>query len=109
MNEDEVYTTIGDIVVRYQSGEYLTLDRLVELRRELVTTKYHLTVINTTYFEKHNAIQYMHKGSVASGLILANEQVPQLRKTRKLIEASREILKAMAQDIAVLRDENNGS
>ena len=35
-------------------------------------------------------MQYKHKGSVSSGKVLAEEQVPELRMIRKIMEANRQ-------------------
>ena len=62
-----------------------------------------MTKHNIEYFQNHNAIQYKHKGSVSSGLILANEQVPELRMLRKIESAANNVVNSMRSEITSLR------
>ena len=104
---DKILQNITEIIDRYESGEYLTLDILRTMLRELSSAYYFLTKHNIESFNLHNAVQYKHKGSVSAGLILANEQVPELRLTRKILYATSKVIDAMRSEIAILRTENN--
>jgi hypothetical protein len=100
---NEILTKISNIIVTYESGEWITEDKLRVMHRQLTSNLFFLAAYNTEYFQNHNAIQYKHKGSVSSGLILANEQVPELRMLRKTESTANNVVNAMRSDIATLR------
>ena len=85
---EEILKKITAIIETYESGVWVSADNLRVMLRELTANNYYLTKYNIEYFQKFNAIQYKHKGSVASGKILAEEQVPELRIIRKIMEAT---------------------
>lgn len=103
---DEILKKITDIIETYESGAWQTLENLRGLLRELNTNIYHLTKYNIEYHEIHNAIQYKHKGSVSGGVILANEQVPELRQTRKIIDAAQNVAMSITMELSILKNEN---
>ena len=103
---ESILSKISEIIDRYESGEYITLDNLRVMLRELSSNYYYLTKYNIEYFEQHNAVQYKNKKSVAYGIILANEQVPEIRITRKILLATDRVLNSMRSEIAILRSEN---
>jgi len=100
-----ILSKISEIIIKYESGQYISLDNLRVMLRELSSNYYYLTKHNIEFFENHNAVQYRHKGSVSAGLILANEQVPELRITRKILLATDRVLNSMRSEIAILRNE----
>ena len=74
--------------------------------RELTANNYYLTKYNIEYFQKYNAIQYKHKGSVSSGKVLAEEQVPELRMIRKIMEATDNVIWSMRSELSIIKKEN---
>ena len=102
---ESILSKISEIIDKYESGQYISLDNLRVMLRELSSNYYYLTKHNIEFFEQHNAVQYKHKGSVSAGLILANEQVPELRITRKILLATDRVLNSMRSEIAILRNE----
>ena len=102
---DEILNKITDIIERYECGEWQTCDKLREMLRELSCEIYHLTKFNIEYHERHNEIQYKHKGSVSGGLILANEQYPELRMLRKIIESANNVRSSMIMELSILKNE----
>ena len=102
---DTILSKISNIIDKYESGTFISLDNLRVMLRELSSNYYYLTKHNIDYFEQHNAVQYKHKGSVSAGLILANEQVPEIRITRKILLATDRVLNSMRSEIAILRNE----
>lgn len=102
---DSILSKITEIIERYESGEYITLDNLRIMLRELSSNYYHLTKHNVEFFSQHNEEQHKYKGSVSAGLIFANKEVPELRLTRKILIASDRVLNAMRSEIAILRNE----
>jgi len=104
---EQTLENITALIDTYEGGSFQTAENLRELLRSLTTNLYHLTKHNIEYHEKHNAVQYKHKGSVSSGLILANEQVPELRMTRKILEASNNVARSMTMELSILKKESN--
>ena len=100
---EKILNKISDIIEAYESGELIHLEELRAMLRELSSAYYFLTKHNIEAFQNHNAVQYKHKGSVAAGLILANEQVPELRITRKILFASSKVIDAMRSEISILK------
>ena len=96
---------IANIIHTYDTGEWQSADKLRVLLRNLTAYYYHLTRFNIEAFQKHNAIQYLHKGAVGRGVILAEEQVPELRITRKILFATSKVIDAMRSEIGILRTE----
>ena len=103
---DEVLKKISDIIDTYESGVWSTSENLRVMLRELTSNIYHLTKHNIEFHEAHNAIQYMHKGSVAGGIILANEQVPELRQSRKIMLAADNVSRSMTMELSILKKES---
>lgn len=103
---EKILLKISEIITKYESGEWQTAENLRLLLRELTSNIYYLTKYNIEYHEKHNATQYKHKGSVSSGLILANEQYPELRMLRKIIESSNNVTRSITMELSILKNEN---
>jgi len=104
---EKILSNITDIIEDYEGGGGVSLESLRTMLRLLTSNLYHLTKYNIEYHDQHNAIQYKHKGSVSGGLILANEQVPELRMTRKIIEAANNVARSITMEISILKNENN--
>ena len=103
---EKILSNITEIIVDYENGGGVTVTDLCSMLRKLTANLYHLTGHNIGFHERHNAIQYKHKGSVSGGLILANEQVPELRMTRKIIESADRVKSGIIMEISKLNREN---
>lgn len=101
-----VLKKITDIIETYESGTWVTSENLRGMLRELSTNNYYLTKHNIEFFQKYNAIQYKHKGSVASGKILAEEQVPELRMIRKIMEATDNVMRSITMELSIIKKES---
>ena len=101
----DILSKISNIIIKYESGEWQSADNLRLLLRELTSNIYYLTKYNIEYHEQHIAIQYKHKGSVSGGLILANEQYPELRMLRKIIESANNVTRSMTMELSILKNE----
>ena len=101
----DILIKITDIITQYESGVWQSADNLRVLLRELTSNLYFLSKYNIEFHEHHNAVQYKHKGSVASGLILANEQYPELRMLRKITEAANNVKSSMIMELSILKSE----
>ena len=102
---DQILNKISDLIETYESGAWQSSEDLRKMLRELTSNIYFLTKYNIEYHEKHNAVQYKHKGSVASGLILANEQYPELRMLRKIMEAANNVSRSMTMELSIINNE----
>lgn len=103
---EKILNRISEIIETYESGSWQTSENLRVLLRELSSNIYYLSKYSIDYHEKHNAVQYKHKGSVSAGLILANEQFPELRMVRKIMETADNVLRAMTMELSIIKKEN---
>lgn len=103
---EEILIQINDIITSYESGQWQSSEKLRVMQRQLTALNYHLTKYNIQYFQQYNAIQYKHKGSVSSGKILAEEQVPELRMIRKIMESVDNVMWSMRSEISIIKKEN---
>jgi len=103
---DKVLEETSLIITMYESGAWVSSENLRAMLRELSSNYYHLSRFNIEYFQKYNAVQYKHKGSVSSGKILAEEQVPELRLLRKIMEATDNVIWSIRSEISILKKES---
>lgn len=103
---EEILNRISAIITTYESGEYITTDNLRTMLRNLSINNYHLTKFNIEAYQKWNGIVYKCKKSVSYGKTLADEQVPELRMTRKILEASKQVILSMQQELSIIKNEN---
>lgn len=101
----ETLNKIERVVIAYESGEYISQENLIKMQRRLNTSMYHLTGFNVSAFQKWNSIVYNSDKSNAAAKVEADEMVPELRMTRKILETSKGVsiainseLKAMSND-----------
>jgi hypothetical protein len=97
---------IDDLVNTYESGAWQSVEALRSMLRELTTSHYHLTKHNIEYARKYNSILHNHTGSVASGKIIADEEVPELRMLRKIMESTEHVMWSMKSELAIIRKES---
>ena len=102
---EKILSNITDIIETYESGIWTSLEDLRKMLRELTSNIYHLTKFNIEFHERHNAVQYKHKGSVSAGLILANEQIPELRMCRKIIESANNVSRSITMELSIIKNE----
>lgn len=102
---EEVLNKITDLIDTYESGSWVSVENLRIMLRELSSNYYFLTKHNIEAFNAHNAIQYKHKGSVSAGLILANEQVPELRMSRKILYATSKCIDAIRSELSIIKND----
>ena len=102
---DEILNKITNTIELYESGAWVSVENLRIMLRELSCNYYLLTKHNIESFNNHNAIQYKNKKSVSFGLILANEQVPELRLTRKILYATSKVIDAIRSELSIIKNE----
>ncbi len=98
-------TKITDIIETYESGTWVSVENLRVMLRELSTANYHITKHNIEAYQKWNGVVYMCKKSVSYGKVLADEQVPELRMTRKILEATKQVILAMQQELSIIKND----
>tara|TARA_R110001606_G_scaffold57122_1_gene138143 strand:- start:601 stop:915 length:315 start_codon:yes stop_codon:yes gene_type:complete len=103
---EAILQKITNLIETYESGVWVSAENLRVMLRELTANNYYLTKYNIEYFQKYNAIQYKHKGSVSSGKVLAEEQVPELRMIRKIMEATDNVIWSMRSELSIIKKEN---
>ena len=103
---EAILQKITNLIETYESGVWVSAENLRVMLRELTANNYYLTKYNIEYFQKYNAIQYKHKGSVSSGKVLAEEQVPELRMIRKIMEAADNVIWSMRSELSIIKKEN---
>ncbi len=102
---NEILKSISDLIDKYESGKYLTIDALRETLRELTSNVYYLTKYKIAYKNKHNEVRYKHKGSIGAGEILAHEQYPELYQIRYILKASQNVIQSLIMEISILKNE----
>ena len=102
---EAILKKITDLVETYESGTWVSADNLRGMLRELSANYYYLTKLNIEAYQQHNAIQFKHNGSVASGAILADTEVPELRMSRKILEATQNVLWSMRSELSIIKNE----
>ena len=80
-------TPLDEIIQEYQSGAYMTTEKLLKAQRELSCHHYEMTKENVEAFRRWNTIKFHFTGSVAAAEVKAHEDVPELRITRKILES----------------------
>ena len=101
----EILDKITPLINTYEGGEWQSADSLREMLRELSSQYYYLTKYNIEAFQRYNGIRFLHDGSVASGTIIAEKQCPELRITRKILEATKHVLIAMGSELSIIKSE----
>ena len=107
MNLDEILLNLNNVVDRYKSGEWITTDKLRVLLRDASIYYYLLTKENIEAYERWNYIVYTRdkNESVAASKVRADEKCPELRMTRKILEATKNVLLSMQQELSILKHE----
>ena len=102
---DEILEDISNVIDQYDSSTYLTTEKLLELLKTLSRGIYHLTVIHTQAGTAHNEIQHNFSGSAARGLIEADNEVPEYRMSRKILDACNRVQSAMIMELSIMKKE----
>lgn len=100
---EKILLKIDIIIELYNSGEWITKDKLVVLNRDLSTNLYYLTKHNIEAFNEFNGIVYNSKLSVAKATSEAHDKVPELRHTRKILEACKNVSISINNELSILK------
>lgn len=102
---NETLNKASELIARYKSGEWLTVDKLRELLRELSICHYELTTINIDAYNDWTSIIYNREKnvSVASAKVKADFEVPELRMSRKILESIKNIIMSVQQELSIIK------
>lgn len=97
----------SELIELYRSGEWLTVEKLRELLRELSICHYEITSINIDAYNDWTSIIYNRDkaDSVASAKVKADFEVPELRMSRKLLETLKNVLMSIQQELSIIKNE----
>ena len=101
----EILSKITELITEYESGKWISADKLRVMQRQLSTSIYHLTKHNIEAFNQWNGIVYKETTSNAKAVTKANYDVPELRMTRKILEAARGVSISMNSELSILKKE----
>ena len=101
----EILEKISLIIETYESGQFINTEQLRVMARQLSSNIYYLTKHNIEAFEKHNSIVYNETTSNAKAVVKANEEVPELRMTRKILEAARGVSISINNELSIMKKE----
>ena len=102
----EILDNISLIVDSYESGKFISLENLRIINRQLSCNIYYLTKHNIDAFEKHNSIVYNETTSNAKAVVKANEEVTELRMTRKILEAAKAVSISLNNELGIMKRDN---
>lgn len=107
MKLEEVLNNLDKTITEYKSGQWNTLERLRELLRELSTDRYLITKENIDAYDRWNNLVYCRdkNESVSAAKVRADEKHPELRQTRKILEACEGVLFSIQQEISILKND----
>lgn len=99
----DILENISLIIDAYNSGEFITREKLTAMQRSLSSNMYYLTKHNIEAFNEWNSIVYNYKGSNAAGQTEANNKVPELRMTRKILEAAKSVSISINNELSIMK------
>lgn len=105
MNLEKILKKTFDIIETYESGAWVSSDNLRVMLREISANYTYITKFNIEAYRDWNASIYNreNKTSVASAKIKADEEVPQLRETRKLLQAIDHVIWSMRSELSIIK------
>ena len=96
---NEILLKITELITEYESGKWISADKLRVMQRQLTSNMYYLTEFNIDAHNKWNGIVYHEKTSVAKAKVFADFEVPELRMTRKILEAAKGVSISMNSEL----------
>ncbi len=100
----EILDKISLIIDSYESGKFISLNDLRTINRQLSCNIYYLTKYNIEYFNEHNSIIYNEKTtSNAKAVVKANNDVPELRMTRKILDAAKAVSISLNNELSIMK------
>ena len=102
---EEILKKIHNTIGEYESGAFVTEEKLRELSRDLSSSMYHLTKYNIEAYNKWNSLVFNSDKSVAAAKVEADYKCPELRLTRKILEAARNVAISINSELKIIKDE----
>lgn len=96
---DKVLGEIDQIISEYESGIFISQEKLHKAQRLLSSNIYYLTKENIEAFQRWNNLVYNYEGSNAKAVTYADNKIPELRITRKILEACKSVSIAMNSEL----------
>ena len=102
---NEILIKITELITEYESGRWISADNLRVMQRQLSTNIYRLTQQNIDAFNEWNGIVYNESKTTSSAKAVtsANYKVPDLRMSRKILEAARGVSISMNSELSILK------
>ncbi|MEM9681191.1 MAG: hypothetical protein AAF901_12785 [Bacteroidota bacterium] len=101
----QILDELANSVHKYESGAWQSKENLVKIQRSLSANVYYLTQHNIEAFQHWNKLKYEFKGSNASAETYAHEEIPELRLTRKILEAAKNVQISISNEISIIKNE----
>ncbi|MEO0902418.1 MAG: hypothetical protein AAFY00_10495 [Bacteroidota bacterium] len=101
----QILNELANSVHEYESGAWKSKENLVKIQRSLSSNVYYLTQHNIEAFQHWNKLKFEFKGSNAAAETYAHEEIPELRLTRKILEAAKNVQIAISNEISIIKNE----
>nr|WP_299488655.1 hypothetical protein [uncultured Allomuricauda sp.] len=101
----QILNELVSSVEEYECGAWLKKENLILIQRSLSSNVYYLTQHNIEAFQEWNTLVHKHNGSNAAGQTLANEKVPELRMTRKILDAAKNVQIAISNELGIMKND----
>ena len=96
---------IDSVIEKYESGAFISREDLIKMQRVLACEMYHLTTLNIAAYQKWNGIVFRFQGSNAAAKVEADEAVPELRRSRKILDACRSVAIAINSELNYIKND----
>jgi hypothetical protein len=100
---DKILLKITELITEYESGKWISADKLRVMQRQLASSIYHLTGHNIKYHNEWTSIVYNENTSNAKAVTKADYDKPELRMTRKIIASAENVLWSIRSEISILK------
>lgn len=101
----EILDKITQVISTYNTGGYIPKEKLILMQRSLSSNIYFLTKYNIEAFDEWNSVVYNFKGSNAAAQAEANNLVPELRMTRKILEAAKGVSISINNELSIIKND----
>lgn len=102
---DKILLKIDTIITLYNSGAFISKEDLLRINKELSFNMYLLTKENIEAFNDWTTIIHNEDSSVAKATVKANKEVPELRMTRKILEACKGVSIQINNEIQIIKND----
>ena len=105
MSMDKHLKRLTDAIQEYESGTYLTKERLRELLRTITGQIYFLTQYQIEAKNAHNSFLHEWGGPVTRGEIFAHQEIPELYMLRHILRSAQNVVQSIIMEISILNKE----